>query len=76
MGRGYAWLDTGTHASLLDAGNFVRTLTERQGQQVGSPDEVAFEMGWITAEQLQVRAQKFSKNDYGAYLAQLSRTKR
>lgn len=76
MGRGYAWLDTGTHASLLDAGNFVRTLTERQGQQVGSPDEVAFEMGWITAEQLQVRAQKFGKNDYGAYLAQLSRTKR
>jgi len=68
MGRGYAWLDTGTHASLLDAGNFVRTLTERQGQQVGSPDEVAFEMGWIDAEQLEARAQKFGKNDYGSYL--------
>ena len=47
MGRGYAWLDTGTHASLLDASNFVRTLTERQGLQVGSPDEVAFNMKWI-----------------------------
>ena len=52
MGRGYAWLDTGTHASLLDAGNFVRTLTERQGQQVGSPDEIAFELGWISREEL------------------------
>ena len=55
MGRGFAWLDTGTHASLLDAGNFVRTLTERQGQQVGSPDEVAFEMGWIDATQLKAQ---------------------
>lgn len=76
MGRGYAWLDTGTHASLLDAGNFVRTLTERQGQQVGSPDEVAFEMGWIDVEKIKARAEKFGKNDYGAYLAHLSRTKR
>ena len=47
MGRGYAWLDTGTYASLLDASNFVRTLTERPGLQVGSPDEVAFDMRWI-----------------------------
>ena len=47
MGRGYAWLDTGTHASLLDAGNFVKTLTERQGLQVGSPDEVALHLGLI-----------------------------
>ncbi len=68
MGRGYAWLDTGTHASLLDAGNFVRTLTERQGQQVGAPDEVAFEKGWITRDQLRARADQFGKNDYGAYL--------
>ena len=68
MGRGYAWLDTGTHASLLDAGNFVRTLTERQGQQVGSPDEVAFEMGFIDRGQLKERAEKFGKNDYGSYL--------
>ena len=68
MGGGYAWLDTGAHASLLDAGNFVRTLTERQGQQVGSPDEVAFEMGWIDAAKLEARAQKFGKNAYGSYL--------
>ena len=73
MGRGYAWLDTGTHASLLDAGNFVRTLTERQGQQVGSPDEVAFEMGWITNDQLKARARKFGKNSYGEYLESVSR---
>jgi glucose-1-phosphate thymidylyltransferase len=71
MGRGYAWLDTGTHASLLDAGNFVRTLTERQGQQVGSPDEVAFHMGWIDAAHLIDRAEKFGKNEYGAYLRKL-----
>lgn len=50
MGRGYAWLDTGTHASLLDASNFVRTITERQGLQIGSPDEVASYMKWITHE--------------------------
>jgi glucose-1-phosphate thymidylyltransferase len=76
MGRGYAWLDTGTHASLLDAGNFVRTLTERQGQQVGSPDEVAFDMDWITATQLQARADAFGKNAYGAYLAALAKAAR
>jgi len=68
MGRGFAWLDTGTHASLLDAGNFVRTLTERQGQQMGSPEEVAFGMGWITKDQLYARAKQFGKNDYGSYL--------
>jgi glucose-1-phosphate thymidylyltransferase len=68
MGRGYAWLDTGTHASLLDAGNFVRTLTDRQGQQVGSPDEIAFGMGWISREQLLTRAKHFGKTGYGPYL--------
>lgn len=68
MGRGYAWLDTGTHASLLAAGNFVQTLTERQGQQVGSPDEIAFQKHWISAQELLVRAEQFGKNDYGAYL--------
>ncbi len=71
MGRGYAWLDTGTHASLLDAGNFVRTLTERQGLQVGSPDEVAFNLGWIDAAALAGRAERFSKTAYGRYLAGL-----
>ena len=67
----YAWLDTGTHASLLDASNFVRTLTERQGLQVGSPDEVAFNMRWIGQDQLQLRAEMFGKNSYGKYLAKL-----
>ncbi|MBV0913464.1 glucose-1-phosphate thymidylyltransferase RfbA [Anianabacter salinae] len=68
MGRGYAWLDTGTHASLLDAGNFVRTLTERQGLQTGCPDEIAYAQGWIDRDQLRARAEAFAKNDYGAYL--------
>ncbi len=68
MGRGYAWLDTGTHASLLDAGNFVRTLQMRQGLQVGSPDEIAYDMGWIDEEQLRRRAELFTKNEYGAAL--------
>ena len=71
MGRGYAWLDTGTHASLLDAGNFVRTLEERQGLQAGCPEEIAFDLGWITPEELQARAEMFAKNSYGAYLANL-----
>ncbi|MDO6586869.1 glucose-1-phosphate thymidylyltransferase RfbA [Salipiger sp. 1_MG-2023] len=71
MGRGYAWLDTGTHASLLDAGNFVRTLEQRQGLQTGCPDEIAFDQGWISREELAARAEKFKKNDYGKYLAGL-----
>ena len=71
MGRGYAWLDTGTHASLLDAGNFVRTIEERQGQQIGSPEEVAFEMGWIDRGDLMREADKYSKNAYGSYLKNL-----
>jgi glucose-1-phosphate thymidylyltransferase len=71
MGRGYAWLDTGTHASLLDAGNFVRTLSERQGQQVGSPEEIAFHQGWIDQAQLLERAEIFRKRGYGAYLRAL-----
>jgi len=71
MGRGFAWLDTGTHDSLLDAGNFVRTLTARQGQQVGSPDEIAFLAGWIDREALSARARLFQKSAYGNYLAGL-----
>ena len=72
MGRGYAWLDTGTHGSLLDAANFVRTLTERQGLQVGSPDEIAFRSGWIDRKTFTARAEKFRKNDYGAYLQSMA----
>ncbi|MEP3295046.1 glucose-1-phosphate thymidylyltransferase RfbA [Tateyamaria sp.] len=71
MGRGFAWLDTGTHGSLLDAGNFVRTLEQRQGQQTGSLDEIAFSLGWISEHEMQERAQKFKKNDYGRYLGDL-----
>lgn len=71
MGRGFAWLDTGTHASLLDAGNFVRTLEERQGLQTGSPDEIAYGQGWISNNQLAERARVFGKNAYGRYLEQL-----
>ena len=68
MNRGYAWLDTGTHDSLLDAGNFVRTLEKRQGLQIGSPDITAFENCWISIEDLKLRADKFSKNSYGKNL--------
>ncbi|MEM6385432.1 MAG: glucose-1-phosphate thymidylyltransferase RfbA [Pseudomonadota bacterium] len=73
MGRGYAWLDTGTHASLLDAGNFVRTLTARQGLQSGSPEEIAFENGWISKDELTTAAEPLSKNAYGEYLMQIAR---
>ncbi len=68
LGRGYAWLDTGTHASMLDAGNFVRTLSERQSQQVGCPEEIAWENGWIDEDALLARAELFRKTQYGKYL--------
>ncbi|MFC3060268.1 glucose-1-phosphate thymidylyltransferase RfbA [Paenirhodobacter populi] len=75
MGRGYAWLDTGTHASLLDAGNFVRTLTLRQGVQSGCPEEIAWAQGWIDDELMAKHAKTFGKTDYGRYLAGLLREK-
>ena len=71
MGRGFAWLDTGTHASLLDAGNFVRTLEERQGLQTGCLEEIAYHAGWIGRDQLAARAEMFRKNRYGRYLTGL-----
>jgi glucose-1-phosphate thymidylyltransferase len=71
MGRGFAWLDTGTHSSLLDAGNFVRTLENRQGMQVGCPEEIAFRNGWTSKEDLALQAARFAKNDYGRYLASI-----
>ena len=73
MGRGYAWLDTGTHASLLDAGNFVRTLQSRQGLQTGCLEEIAFENKWISANELRALAEPLQKNGYGAYLLGLLR---
>ena len=72
MGRGIAWLDTGTHSSMLDASNFVRTLTERQGMHVGSPDEIAYRKKWISKTELIKRAELFSKNDYGRFLERLA----
>lgn len=71
MGRGYAWFDAGTHASLLDAGNFVRTLIERQGLQVGSPEEVAFRSLWIDKGELLETVKDLFKSSYGIYLNQL-----
>jgi len=73
MGRGYAWLDTGTHASLLDAGNFVRTLQSRQGLQAGCPEEIAYEQGWIDDAALRALAETYSKTEYGTYLGRLLR---
>jgi len=71
MGRGYAWLDTGTHDSLLEAASFIATLQKRQGLQVACPEEIAYRQGWITAEQLLVLADPLKKNGYGQYLLSL-----
>jgi glucose-1-phosphate thymidylyltransferase len=68
MGRGYAWLDTGTHDSLLDAGHFIATLERRQGLKVACPEEIAWRNGWIDAAQLQQLTAPLSKNGYGQYL--------
>ena len=71
MGRGYAWLDTGTHDSLLEAASFIATLQKRQGLQVACPEEIAFGQGWINATQLQQLAAPLAKNGYGRYLLAL-----
>ncbi len=68
MGRGYAWLDTGTHDSLLDAAGFIATLQKRQGLMVACPEEIAFRQGWISAENVQKVADQLKKNSYGQYL--------
>ena len=73
MGRGYAWLDTGTHDSLLEAGQFIATLERRQGLKVACPEEIAFRAGWIDAVQLERLAQPLLKNGYGQYLVQVLR---
>jgi glucose-1-phosphate thymidylyltransferase len=72
FGRGFAWLDTGTHDSLLDAGQFVQTIEHRQGLKVACLEEIAFNNGWLTAADLKVRAAGLSKTAYGAYLLELS----
>jgi glucose-1-phosphate thymidylyltransferase len=71
MGRGYAWLDTGTHDSLLEAGQFIATLEKRQGLKVACPEEIAYRAGWIDAAQLEALARPLAKNGYGQYLLKL-----
>ena len=73
MGRGYAWLDTGTHDSLMEAGQFIATLEKRQGLKVACPEEIAYRSGWISADQLEQQAQPMLKNGYGQYLMQVLR---
>ena len=72
LGRGYAWFDTGTHDSLLEASEFVRTLEKRTGQKIGCPEEIAFRQGFIDKEQLLRQARLYAKSGYGAYLERLA----
>lgn len=71
MGRGMAWLDTGTHDSLIEAGSFIQTIEKRQGLKIACPEEIAYRMGFISATQLEIMANKYAKNGYGAYLKQV-----
>ncbi len=73
MGRGYAWLDTGTHESLLQASNFIQTIEQRQGLKVSCPEEIAFRQGWISAPELEALAAPLAKSGYGQYLLALDR---
>lgn len=72
LGRGMAWFDTGTHDALLETASFVQTIQKRQGMQICCPEEIAFENGWISEEQLEKLARKFIKTDYGKYLKDLA----
>ncbi|OOQ55585.1 glucose-1-phosphate thymidylyltransferase [Proteus mirabilis] len=71
MGRGYAWLDTGTHKSLIEASNFIQTIEERQGLKVSCPEEIAYRKGFINKEEVRILAEPLSKNDYGRYLLRM-----
>ena len=72
MGRGYAWLDTGTQDSLLEASNFIQTIEKRQGLKVACIEEIAFEKGYISKEQLLKLAEEYKNNEYGSYLLKLA----
>ena len=76
LGRGFAWLDTGTHDSLSEASNFVETLEKRQGLKISCLEEIAYRKGWITVEKLQELAKPMLKNQYGQYLLQLTMNNR
>ena len=71
MGRGMAWLDTGTHDSLIEAGSFIQTIEKRQGLKIACPEEIAYRMGFINTAQLEAMANKYAKNGYGVYLKQV-----
>src|SRR5690606_30585788 len=72
MGRGYAWLDTGTHGSLLEAATFIETIEKRQGLKIACPEKIAYRMGFIDADQLRELAKPLLKNDYGQYLLRMA----
>ena len=75
MGRGYAWLDTGTHESLLEASNYIQTIEKRQGLKVACLEEIAYEMGYINKQKLLELAEPLRKNEYGKYLLKLAERK-
>ena len=73
LGRGYAWLDTGTHESLLNASEYIQTIEERQGLKIACPEEVAYRNGWIDRKRLIALGEEMSKNEYGQYLLNVAR---